>query len=92
MLKVWKYQLPTDEDYYTLRMPEGALILCVQKQPGSEGVNTMWALVDPSGELTDRHFRTAGAGHPINDVIVGYIGTVQHLNGLFVTHVFEVEQ
>jgi hypothetical protein len=86
MKRVFKYSLAF-EDINILEMPVGAEILCAQTQRDTPCI---WALVDPFAPRTKRRFRVAGTGHPIEDAIKAYIGTVQIDGGSLVFHVFEV--
>lgn len=85
---VWKFPLPAPgSDVFTIEMPQGAEPLTVQVQNGAFQI---WALVTPGHPTETRVFRIAGTGHPIDEIIVRHVGTVQ-LPGLgLVFHVFEV--
>lgn len=85
------YTYPLDiQDEVIVMMPKGARVLSVQVQNGRP---CLWAAVDPTEmELEKRMFRIAGTGHPIcDDVVDGFIGTIQLYNGKLVFHVFEVK-
>jgi hypothetical protein len=84
--KVYKYPVPI-EDTFTLTMPLGAQVLCMDMQ-GS--VPHIWALVDPSQGPEVRHFRLAGTGHDIEGA-VEYLGSFQMHGGALVFHLFEAE-
>lgn len=84
--RVYKYPLLLT-DNQTLHIPNGGQILCVQMQGGDL---CLWALVNPNYPLVPREIRVAGTGHPIQQDIVAYIGTVQLPGGVLVYHVFEV--
>lgn len=87
MKRVYKYPLDI-QDEVVVMMPKGARVLSVQVQNGRP---CLWAAVDPN-ELTlgERWFRIAGTGHPIqDDVVDGFIGTIQMCEGSIVYHVFE---
>lgn len=84
---VWKFTLPLG-DVVTVWMPGGAEILCVQFQQKDP---VIWALVDPSVPVIERHFRMTGTGHPVpDDGPKKYIGTFQMIGGTLVFHVFEL--
>ena len=59
MMTIWKFPLPI-ADRFTLRMPEGAQVLCVQAQRNAP---CLWALCDPSALTEDRAFLLAGTGY-----------------------------
>ena len=83
------YKYPFDiQDYFTINMPAGSIVIDVQVQ---KGVPCVWALVDPEKPEKPRHFRLAGTGHPIDDTILSYgiIGSFQYQTD-FVFHLFEI--
>lgn len=93
---IFKYALPVRTT--VLQLPIGAEILTVQTQRfQSETADylepVIWAIVDPSADVEERHFSTFGTGHLLpeenGDYNYGYIGTYQLYNGGFVGHVFE---
>lgn len=90
MKRVYKYPLDI-QDEVVVMMPKGARVLSVQVQSGRP---CLWAAVDPSEiTLEERWFRIAGTGHPIqDDVVDGFIGTIQMYDGRLVFHVFEMER
>jgi hypothetical protein len=87
MLKVWKYPIMA-ADHFSLPLPEGAQVLTVQTQ-GHDPM--LWALVDPSAKLVERHFRLAGTGHEIIEApeSLKYVGTFQLPTLGLVFHLFE---
>lgn len=96
--KMFRYPVAiTDEQ--TIAMPQGALILSVQRREGSlviagtgshEAVE-MWALVDPDQPPEQRRIRVAGTGHSLpTEEDLEFLGTVQVAGGRAVFHVFEV--
>ena len=89
MKRVYKYPLDI-QDEATVMMPIGARVLSVQVQNGRP---CLWAAVDPTEtEIEKRLFRIAGTGHPIHDDVVdGFIGTIQLYDGKLVFHVFEAK-
>lgn len=90
MKRVYKYPLDI-QDEVVVMMPKDARVLSVQVQNGRP---CLWAAVDQN-ELTseERWFRIAGTGHPIqDDVVDGFIGTIQMYDGRLVFHVFEMKR
>lgn len=85
MKRVFKYPIPV-VDGFTIDMPKGAIVLCVQTQREKPCI---WALVDPIAPKETRHFRLAGTGHAINEAIARYVGTFQIGEGALVFHLFE---
>lgn len=82
MQTIYKYDLKE-----TVLMPEGAEILSLQMQGGSDP--RLWAKVDTSRPQVARRFEWYETGHPISDNPGLYVGTVQTRIGL-VFHVFDV--
>jgi hypothetical protein len=89
MRAVWKYPLGDwQTGMFSARMPHGAEILDLQNQMT---MPTIWALVDPSAGMEDRHFIIIGTGNEFTwREDMTYIGTFQTMGGAFVFHVFEV--
>lgn len=86
---IWKFDLPM-RDVVTVPMPRGASVLHVNAQHDNP---MLWALCDPTAEMTEREFRFTGTGHPIEDRHIGtYIGTFQMRGGQLVFHVFETKE
>lgn len=90
MKRVYKYPLDI-QDEVTVMMTKGARVLSVQVQNGRP---CLWAAVDPNEmTLEERFFRIAGTGHTIqDDVVDGFIGTIQMYDGRLVFHVFEMKR
>lgn len=88
---VWKFPVPwpPKSDTFTISMPGRAMLLSVQMQGGAPMI---WALVEPDAPVTERRFRIAGTGHPIEEEIRYCLGTFQTPTewGVLVFHVFEV--
>ena len=82
MQTIYKYDLKE-----TVLMPEGAEILSLQMQGGSDP--SLLAKVDTSRPQVARRFEWYETGHPISDNPGLYVGTVQTRIGL-VFHVFDV--
>lgn len=89
MKRVYKYPLDIQDEVVVI-MPKGARVLSIQVQNGRP---CLWAAVDPREmTLEERRFRIAGTGHPIqDDVVDGFIGTIQLYDGKLVFHVFEAK-
>lgn len=83
MKKIYKYPL-TSQDC-TLKLPKEAEILTVKLQNETP---TLWALVDPTSELEERHICIVGTGWDVEDSMK-YITT--YIDGYFVWHIFEFE-
>ena len=90
MLSVYKYTIPTDEDYFSFGLPKGAKILTVREQHGKL---QLWALVKQGEPDETRNFRLAGTGHPIKESpeTLNYIGTFQLEGGSIIGHIFEIK-
>jgi hypothetical protein len=89
---VYKYPVEV-VDVFTMRMPKGAELLCVQVQNGRP---YLWArvVIDAGHPSTERSFRLAGTGHLIegrmpSDSDGDYVGTFQLRDGALVFHVFD---
>lgn len=88
-MRIWKYEVPIN-DHFTLSLPVGAEPLTVQVQAGDP---QMWILLDETETIyTDRKFRVAGTGHPIQEPreSLHYVSTFQLAGGQLIFHVFEV--
>ena len=87
MMSVWKYAIPQPlMDRFTVVMPEGAKVLCIQLQYGRP---CLWALVDAAAKVEERRFYIVVTGHDADGVEnMTYIGTFQTAEDL-VLHVFE---
>jgi hypothetical protein len=87
---IWKFEAPF-ENKFTIKMPVGGQILCVQLDEKTN-IPCIWALVDSAAEKGERVFELFGTGNPINNdmgVVRKYIGTYQYQRGEFVGHLFE---
>lgn len=85
---VYKYPLGYGERT-VLSLPIGAELLHLGLQ---NGVPTLWALVEPGApEQQTRVLRFAGTGHPIEEQIIGHIGSVIDAELGLVWHLFEVK-
>lgn len=81
---IWKYTLSLTTTQ-TFLMPEGAQILCVQKQCDDA---CLWVLVNPQADKTPRTIALVGTGAGEVKEGFSYIGTTQNI--AFVWHWFEV--
>lgn len=82
---IWKFPLPINDDI-SVYMPRGAHVIAVQPQ---NGVYCVWAIVDPENSMESRQFFWRGTGHPMPDIPVRHIGTVQQMGGALIFHLFE---
>ncbi len=94
---IWKYSIPLTEkaglfgDCFTIEMPKGAQVISLATQ--GEASLVMWAIVEKSRDLEERHFLLCGTGrlmmkHPS---MLEFVGTTMLHNGYMTFHVFEVE-
>lgn len=88
MKRIFKYPVPVD-DSFSLELPIGSHILCVQMQK-SEPV--MWIECNPDAIKTVRYFYLFGTGMEVSEKAVRYIGTIQMLAGGLIFHLFEGEK
>lgn len=95
--RIFKYTIPFPCDRFTLALGARAIPLCVGVQyqdatmgsAGKEPTFHLWARVFDFDVLPlNRVFRLAGTGHPLEENVGPYIGTI-HLGG-FVWHIFEI--
>ena len=86
MRKVWKYEVELI-DIFSIEMPIGAEILCVQVQ---RNVPQIWALVYPRAPTRRRRFRLAGTDHPLKEDNLYYIGSFQMAEETLIFHLFEI--
>lgn len=84
MKSVWKFPIEIDRDTIEVLMPQGAVILDVQKQHDQV---CLWAQVDSDAPQVARYFSVVGTGHRIPNGKMNHVGTVQ--DGTFVWHLFE---
>ena len=87
---IWKFPFDV-KDNFTVGMPAGAQVLCVQTQFDKPNI---WAMVNQEKEIHTRHFRIIGTGAPFeedpcNEETI-YIGTFQEQGGALIWHLFEV--
>lgn len=84
---IFKYPCYSTTGSFTLDLPIGAQLLCVQLQNNRPMV---WALVDPEALKEPVEFTIFGTGHPISDEFLlhnDYVVSFQH--GIFVWHLFK---
>ena len=88
MLTVYKYAIPV-EDSFSLPMPIGARVLCVQVQRGEPCI---WAMINTGADLVRRQFALRGTGHNCDGLGSSrtYVGTFQLGEGSFVGHLFDL--
>lgn len=88
MKTVWKHQL-VFTDLQSFDVPKGAKPLCIKSQ---KGIYTLWFLCDPDEkEVETMTIRVAGTGHPIEEEVISYIGTIIEFDGDLVWHFFWVK-
>lgn len=81
--KIYKYPIQLT-DQQIIHLPLYAKIISAQLQ---NGVICLWAILDPEAVDLTRRIVIAGTGHPMPDLPLRFIDTVQ--DGSFVWHVFE---
>lgn len=86
MKTIWKYTLEITAQQ-TIRIPEGAKILCVQTQFNKPFI---WADVDPDFTKAERIFLITPTGGPVPSHSE-YIGTFQIDGGQLVFHLYEAQ-
>lgn len=102
MITIWKFKIEIN-DRFSIEMPKGSAILCVQVQdepkPWGQGIleenPCIWAVVDTEQPKEVRTFSVKGTGHPFHDFELStlhYIGTFQLVSGSFIGHLFEVKK
>lgn len=90
MKKIVKYETPF-EHKFSIQMPIGAEILCVQ-QDQKTFKPCIFALIDDSNSLEERFFELFATEQEIyGDMGVDrkYLGTYQYQQGEFIGHLFE---
>ena len=83
MKTIWKFEI---EPECIIEIPAGAQILSVGVQSNEA---FMWAMVDPSAQMSRRKINIYGTGHGLPDDPGTFIGTFMIYNGNFVGHVFD---
>lgn len=82
---IWKFPLEIT-DAQTVRLPKGAEVLKVDRDP--VGDLSVWAHVDPAAETEDRLLHIVGTGNPMPTAV----GPAEHVGSVvdspFVWHVF----
>lgn len=91
MTTIYKYTVQVT-DAQVIELPKKAQILAVQAQKSDAFASnsfSLWALVDTKEEETEKHrIHVYGTGHPVDNIDMKYLGTIQLLDGRFVGHVF----
>lgn len=88
MLSIWKYPFAVT-DFFSLDMPQGAEVLCVQMQGAQPCI---WARVNTEAVPKPRDFQIFGTGHDASDTEGSrYVGTFQLNGGALVFHLYETE-
>jgi hypothetical protein len=90
MRKIFKYNVPVDDNVTTLKMPMDADIVHVASQNGDPTSVQFWAYVFPDNEQVERNFVVVGTGHNIPDVNVEYLGAAICYGGQLVWHLLEL--
>lgn len=85
MKTIYRYPFQI-EDTITLRMKNGAEILCVDSKGGVEP--SIWAAVDTAANDELVTFELRGTGHSFNGQEGRYLGTFQMAGGALVFHLF----
>lgn len=85
MKTIFKFPIQVTDDQ-DIEMPSGAKIICVQMQGGEPHI---WAEVDSNAPKVKKKIRVFGAGHPMTDDFLQYIGTFQMMEGRLVFHSYE---
>jgi serine/threonine protein kinase len=90
---VYKYPVKGNAVFgegFTIDLPAGAQVLCVQVQNGSPYI---WVLVNPIRKPMPRRFLLCGTGLPMSGGdSFSYVGTFQLEDGGWVYHLFECQQ
>ena len=87
MRTVWKFPLDVKDGMQAVPMPRGSKIVHVAQQGGRP---TLWAEVESTQIMVDRHFVVVGTGHPVPDILVFHRGSC--FQGDFVWHIYEMPQ
>jgi hypothetical protein len=86
--KVFKYDIPVNDEWIELELPDGAEIVHVASQYGTVNEIQMWVLLDPDLAQTPRYFRVFGTGHEIPPE-AKFRGTCIVAEGHLVWHLME---
>jgi len=84
---IWKYDIIITDSVQNIEMPGDSTILHLGSQKGNI---CMWVMVNKEVEMATRHFKVYGTGHPLDDRIMYYVGTVIDESLNLVWHVYEV--
>jgi hypothetical protein len=85
MITIYKYTSHVN-DKITFQVSKGAQFLSVQSQ---HELLAFWFIVDNTEPTEERSFVVYGTGHPVGIHTGKHVGTVQHMDGLLVWHIFE---
>jgi len=88
-MRVWKYNVPVDDQVHEIEMPVLAEIVHVGRAMSGFDALSFWAEVDPEQTREVRRFMVYGTGHPISRG-ARHHGTVVFLNLPLVWHLYEV--
>jgi hypothetical protein len=88
MKQIWKYPLKITDEQQIL-MPRAAKI--VSAGLDLRGELCVWALVDPARPVHVRPFRIVGTGHPFEDTMWTFVGSVLAHPFMWHVFVFEIE-
>jgi len=83
MKTIWKFEMPPS---WEISMPAGAEFLSIGEQHNKV---CLWMLVDPEATDEIRRFAVFGTGHPVPDIPLRFLGSVQLFDGDLVFHAFE---
>lgn len=86
---VYKYEIPIDEDYPVVMLPEHAEVLSAGAQ---NGLLFLWARVSTDAPVKPRRFRLAGTEHLLAPDVGTFIGTIRVYGAArapLVFHLFE---
>lgn len=91
MRRVWKVDVPVDDQVHAYRLPTHARVIHVACQhfdaPAPVGLVQVWLEVDDAEPLAERRFIVHGTGHPVEKG--EYVGTGIEMSGRLVWHVYQ---
>ena len=86
MKAIFKYSIPTTDNIFSIEMSSDPKFLDAQVQYGSPCI---WVEVNLENKYEEYYFKIFNTGAPIEDTFKGkYLGTYQMNEGLFVFHLF----
>jgi hypothetical protein len=86
MKRIFKYEVPVDNQVHEIELPTGQPILHVDC-PDGYGAVYLWAVFDPDLGVTKRRFQVVGTGQPLPD---GGTPIASALAQPFVWHLIEL--